>query len=271
MNREKILSKLEKIKKVNPLAIVNKDEVTLVFGSEETKFSLTETEDFMFFAEVIGFSSILKKQVEEHLSNCCPTFYNLIFASLKGIAMRYGVKSSKYTAAARFLDVFIPKIISKMSKVYEGRIISQVTILGGLENTPKIEQVEKVLENKLLAPLEKHFPVIYTKEENTEICEQVKSLLNQHYQVSCGGVNTDKGLGRKPKLFTIQPDLRLDWINSNDTTLQTAAIADWQTWLWTSVLMWIAIFAAVYMVSTIEYDDITSWIILDLQEKAHTD
>lgn len=269
MTKEKILEKLNKIKKVNPLAIVNKEEVTLVFGSESTKFSLTESEDFMFFAEVVGFSSLLKTQVKEHLSNCCPTFYNLVFASLKELGKRYGAKSSKYTAAVQFLDAFIPRIISKVSKAYDGRVISQVTLLGGLEQTkPKIEEIQKVLENKLLAPLEKHFPYIYIKEEHKDVCEKVKSILTENYKVICGEYKS--AADRKLLLFTVQPDLRLDWMASNDTVLRTVAIADWQTWLWTAVLMFVAFTVSVYVVTTIEYDDITSWIILDLQEKDHT-
>jgi len=271
LTREKIIKKIQKnISKLNEKGTFNSEtqEVTLIFGTEETKFSLTETEDFIFFAEIISSSHILSKQVKKHLTNCCPTFYNLIFTSLKGLAKRYSTKSSKYVSAAQLLDSFIPKLISKVSKAYQERVISQVVLLGGLDRLPKLDHINKEIGDKLLSTVEQSFPHIYltNEHENRETCDQVKTLLNGEYKVSCSGITSGERKILEADLV-VTTDLLNAFITSNSTTLQIVAIADWQTWLWTAILLTISVILAVFLVDSNQYDDITSWIIIDLQEK----
>jgi len=57
-------------------------------------------------------------------------------------------------------------------------------------------------------------------------------------------------------------------VYDNATMAAVLAEADWQTALWTGVFIFIAVVVSIIVVGGIESEDITSWIVVDLQEKS---
>jgi len=150
-----------------------------------------------------------------------------------------------------------------------------------------------------------HFPVLYTKKTlslqtttglgrtaNLKLCQQIQEYLKKlgttsqdatttttttvdekevDFTVYCRGLTGERG-GSMKDLFQLPPPYP-PYHNpyypndTNETYIPSLiAIADWQAFFWVSVFIAVSVYLAVYVISVIETNDITSYIVVDIQE-----
>jgi hypothetical protein len=191
---------------------------------------------------------------------------------------KYGVKSSKYEAAVYLIDRVTLELVQIFSSRFDSRTTSQIVLLGGVKNSmvedneELVEKLEKTLSGELLISFRKIFPLIYLKSmdetKEKELCEKVKVSVENQFKVSCLNVQKAEKIASRELLFAGAELLQTNETASTNETDKDLAIADWQTQFWTGLIIAIFLYLALYVVTLIEYNDITSYIVVDIQDKA---
>eukprot|EP01080_Neovahlkampfia_damariscottae_P006155 gene6155-10162_t len=268
MNKKQLFEELSKV----TFGQLEGDVFTVKFNQQQVKFSLTEQEDLTLLAEIIAFKTLIERIPK--VTSTSPSLYTLTFASLKGINSKYGRKSLKFETSVYLVDKIISEIIPTFADRFESRTTTEVALIGGMKNSliednkNVVEKLENALDSNLLIKFKSVFPLVYLKKIDKEtedrLCQEVKEIAQNEFKVSC--LNEKKQIKGQRQLFNFAEILQTN--TTTNTTDNTLAIADWQTSLWAGVIIAVAVFLALYVVNLIEYNDITSYIVVDIQEKA---
>jgi hypothetical protein len=177
------------------------------------------------------------------------------------------------------IDRITLELVDIFASRFDSRTTSQVVLLGGVKNSivedneELVEKLEKILDGNLLLSFRKIFPLLYFKQnldesKEKELCEKVKVTVENQFKVSCLKVQKAEKIASRELLFSGAELLQTnETAPTNETTLDLE-IADWQTQFWTGLMIAIFLYLALYVVTLIEYNDITSYIVVDIQEKA---
>jgi hypothetical protein len=108
--------------------------LTISTPSLQASFNLDNEEDFMFVVELLMAyelnSQFDSKTFKQLAYDEAPDHFSISFSSLKSIIKKYGSESAHCSLALDLIDRIIADLIQHAEKLYEGRICSEVVVVG---------------------------------------------------------------------------------------------------------------------------------------------
>lgn len=209
---------------------------------------MMEAEELAFFAE-ISFTYYLVEsakndaQFKRLITDQYADMITITFSSIKSLKEKYGV-SQKLEALLKVLDSAVSELMNTLNGAYSGRLAHQIIFLGSsptakLNNNKQLKKVVFGLIHHDIVSKEnfdKYFPSLYLDRSSdfALVCNNLVNSLNvEGYKVYC----FDKV---EEEAYFNHYGIRA----SNDTGNSDAAI--FQITLWSSVLLILVVYAAIY-------------------------
>lgn len=214
-------------------------------------FEIESKEDFVFVAELAFLKNLVNQLENEHfvalVNDKVPDLFAFSFASLKTIKAHS--EASKFNSAMELLDDTLTAVVSKLSTLYSGKVTVEIIFLGKSASEKLALNTE--LKNTLLAILREDvneesfaatFPSIYLANpaRKQALCSQVRQEIGQ--EVFCPDTAFEH-----PVMSAFVTSLAAD----NGTVPTYQAATTFQTVLWMSIIMVLAVYAAIYAIGTV--------------------
>jgi len=225
-----------------------------------SEFDVNLPEDFYFLAEIEFLQNMIKviendKILLSLINDKVPDFFSFSFASLKNLKAKNDVGSTKFAVAINLLDSTLLDVITKLNSLYSEKLAVEIFFLGTpaaeklSEDVPLKATVFSALKGSVNKALfDAYFPSIYLKKVKDQegICHRVREeILNE---VIC----TDHK-SHVPSLSELVRATQSTSTEVGDTPLDTATT--FQTVLWVSIILVLAVIASVYAVFAIQVND----------------
>jgi len=214
-------------------------------------FDLEKKEDFQFLAELEFLQNMVQQLQENEIysqftKDNIPDLFSFCFASLK--ALKQNSDSAKFSFAVQLIDQTLIQVYHKLSTIYDGKISLEVVFLG----TPAFEKLaeDKELKTRLFSLLKDsvnknifdlYFPSIYlTTTSNQDLCQRVREEIEN--EVIC------------TNHFSSVTSVK-NYVRSITSVEQTDVLDDataFQTVLWISIILFLAVIAASYSLFQME-------------------
>jgi hypothetical protein len=147
-------------------------------------FDLNSEQDFRIFVELFFIEKTIHALREEPLSKYVnddiPDSYAFAFAGIKSIHDKYGLDSPQFVAALHLLDNAVWELNGAISRLYNGRITSEIACLKVPQNLPilpdlLLQQFDDILPS--VGDLVNYLPDIYMG--NDLSASEMKTLVSQ--------------------------------------------------------------------------------------------
>jgi len=257
-NSQQLMEVLTRLQNA-PVAL-NKERTALVVEGTEGQTELTLTaEEVMKFAAEVAYSLHLVELLSANdklsalVSDDVPDFFTIGFSTLKDLQSKYGKASAEMKAVSVVVNYVMSTVVSKLSALYQGRLLAEAIFLGSNEEVASANQ-QQLLEktrSTLVSQLadEEHladyYPSVYLNEElsleqKDEACSFLRQVLDAaSVEVFCLP---------HPSHFR---SLRADSNNTGDGTVQNN-METFHIVLWTSIVLILTTFFAAVVMFTID-------------------
>jgi len=204
---------------------------------------------FFFVAEIAFLKNLVNQLESEHfvalVNDKVPDLFAFSFASLKTI--KANSEASKFSAAMKLFDNTLTAVVSKLSALYSGKVTIEIVFLG--KSASEKLALDTKLKSTLFAILKQDvnrqsfdatFPSIYLANSAPKrvLCSKVRQEISQ--EVFCPDTAVDV-----PIMNAFVTSLAAD----NGTVPTYQAATTFQTVLWMSIIMILAVYGAIYAIA----------------------
>lgn len=204
-----------------------------------SSFSKGRPEDIQFLAEM-EILNLFIENLESHpsVADQIPDSFNFGISSLRALLGRYNAESDLIQTALSLVDETLVKLVNKLETVYGNKfsfqlIVQPPTAYQVLSKYHGLhEKIDFVPTNRLNSEF---FPVLYGPNAE-KACPYIQQAAGDSYLVSCHQ--------NHPSVF--QP------VNGHLYASRDEQAGNFQLYLWTAVVLILAVYAAVYATATMD-------------------